>query len=62
MQHEGCTYVLTSSTPHSTQPLIEQAVVKKVTLNKYVSLCLVHPIKPYHLTNLAPQDMSPLLS
>jgi hypothetical protein len=61
LQHEGHTYVLTSSTPHSTQPLTRQATIKQVNLNKYVSLCLVHPIKPDHLTNPTPQDMAPPL-
>jgi hypothetical protein len=61
LQHERCIYVLTSSTPHSTQPLTGQAVNKKVTLKKYISLCLVRPIKPDHLTDPEPQDMAPLL-
>jgi hypothetical protein len=30
-------------------------------MNKYVSLCLVRPIKPDHLTNPTPQDMVPPL-
>jgi hypothetical protein len=61
LQHEGHTYVLTCSTPHSTQPLTRQATVKQVILNKYVSLCLVLPIKLDHLNNPTPQDMtSPL--
>jgi hypothetical protein len=61
LQHEGCTYVLTSSTPQSTQPMTRQAIVKQVSLNKYVSLCLVHPIKLDHLTIPTPQDMAPQL-
>jgi hypothetical protein len=54
LQHEEHTYVLTSSTPHSTHPMTEQAAIKQVTLNIYVSLCLVFPIKPNHLTNPTP--------
>jgi hypothetical protein len=61
LQHEGPTYVLTSSIAHSTQPLTGQAAIKQVTLNKYVSLCLVRSIKPDHLTNPTPQDMDPPL-
>jgi hypothetical protein len=61
LQHEGHTYVLTSFSPHSTQPLIEQETVKQVTLNKYVSLCLVHPIKQDHITNPTHHDMTPPL-
>jgi hypothetical protein len=55
LQHEGCTYFLTSSTPHSTQPLTRKSTIKQVNLNKYVSLCLVHPIKLDHLTKPTPQ-------
>jgi hypothetical protein len=62
LQHEGRTYVLTSSTPHSTQPLTRQTTIKQVSLKKYVSMCLVRPIKLDHTTNPTPQDMIPPLS
>jgi hypothetical protein len=61
LQHEGRTYVLTSSTPQSKQPMTRQAVVKQVSMNKYVSLCLVRPIKLDHMSIPTPEDMAPQL-
>ena len=61
LQHDGCTYVLTSSASTSTQPSIGKAPIMRVNLNQDVSLCLVCPVKPDNLTNPVPPSMAPLL-
>jgi hypothetical protein len=53
--------VLTFAAPISTHPITRHAFIKHVSLNKDVSLCLVHPIKLDNLTNSTPPDMAPLL-
>jgi hypothetical protein len=60
LQHEGCTYVLTS-TLKSTQPIIDHTTVNQVSLNQCVSLCLVHPINLDNWNNLVPPAMDPPL-
>lgn len=52
--------MLTSATLKSTQPITRHESIKKVSLNKDASLCLVHPIEPDNLTNPTPLDMAPL--
>eukprot|EP00253_Pinus_taeda_P007128 PITA_07128 len=61
LQHDGHTYVLTSSASTSTQPSIGKAPIMRVNLNQDVSLCLVRPVKPDNLTNPVPPSMAPLL-
>ena len=61
LQQEGHTYVLTCIAPKSTQPVTKHASIKNVSLNKDVSLCLVHPTKPDNLTNPTSPYMAPLL-
>jgi len=61
LQHDGRTYVLTSSASTSTQPSIGKAPIMRVNLNQDVSLCLVRPVKPDNLTNPVPPSMAPLL-
>ena len=61
LQHDGRTYVLTSSVSSSMQPSIGKAPTMRVNLNQSVSSCLVRPIKPDNLTNPVPPTMAPLL-
>jgi hypothetical protein len=44
LQHEGRTYVLTSSALKSTQPITDHTTVNQVSMNQCLSLCLVCPI------------------
>lgn len=43
------------------QPPVGKALVKKVSLNQLVSLCLACLVKPNNLTNSIPPDIVPLL-
>jgi hypothetical protein len=61
LQHEGNTYVLTSSTLKSTQPITEKESLNQVSMNQCISLCLVFPINPHNQKNLVPLSMAPLL-
>lgn len=60
LQHEGLTYVLASSALTSIQPLTGKYAIKKVNINKYIPLCLVHSVKPKNNTNPIPAAMAPL--
>jgi hypothetical protein len=60
-QLDGRTYVLTSSSPKPTLSLTDKATVKQVNINKCISLCLVHHVKPDNFSTPTPPDMLPLL-
>jgi hypothetical protein len=53
--------VLTSVTHTSPPPPPRKEATNQVIHKKYVFVCLVRPIKPKNLTNLAPPKILPLL-
>jgi hypothetical protein len=56
------TYVLTSSSLKSTTLLFCQIVVRQISLNKSISLCLVNPLKPENLSRALPSYMETLIT
>jgi len=62
LKQDSSTYVLTSSSLKAPPLLTGQAAVRRVSLNKYISLRFVRPIQPDQPPQSLAPDMATLLS